>query len=47
VVALEAAQLVVERVAVLGGLEAVDPLLGGRERDAVAGLAALDGQRDR
>ena len=46
-VALEAAQLVVERVAVLGGFEAVDPLLGGRERDAVAGLAGLDRQRDR
>ena len=31
----------------LGLLEAVDPLLGGRERDAVAGLAGLDRQRDR
>lgn len=47
VVALEAAQLVVEGVAVLGGLEAVDPLLGGGERDAMAGLAGLDRQRDR
>jgi hypothetical protein len=42
VVALEPAQLVVERVAALGGLEAVDPLLGGRERDPVARLAGLD-----
>jgi len=32
---------------VLGLLEPVDPLLGGRERDAVAGLAGLDRQRDR
>ena len=35
-VALEAPEFVVERVAVLGRLEAVDPLLGGGERDAVA-----------
>ena len=46
-VALEASEFVVERVAVLGCLEAVDPLLGGGERDAVAGLAGLDRQRDR
>jgi len=46
-VALQASQLVIERVAVLGGLDAVDRLLGGRERDALAGLAGLDGQRDR
>ena len=46
-VALQAAQFVVERVAVLGGLETVDPLLGGRERDAVSGLAGLDRERDR
>jgi len=32
-VALDPSQLGVERVAVLGGFEAVDPLLGGRERD--------------
>ena len=31
----------------LGLLEAVDPLLGGGERDAVAVLAGLDRQRDR
>jgi len=31
----------------LGLLEAIDPLLGGRERDPVAGLAGLDRQRDR
>ena len=46
-VALQPSQLAVERVAVLGLLEAVDPLLRGRERDAVAGLAGLDRQRDR
>ena len=46
-VALESSEFGVERVAVLGLLEAVDPLLGGRERDAVAGLAGLDRQRDR
>ena len=46
-VALQAPQLGVERVAVLGAFEAVDPLLGGRERDSVPGLAGLDGQRDR
>jgi hypothetical protein len=38
-VALESAELIVERVAVLRLLEAVDPLLGGGEADAVAGLA--------
>ena len=31
----------------MGGVKAVDPLLGGRERDAVPGLAGLDRQRDR
>jgi hypothetical protein len=41
-VALDPLELVVQRVAVLGGFEAVDPLLGGRERDAVPGLAGLD-----
>jgi hypothetical protein len=46
-VALQAPQLGVERVAMLGAFEAVDPLLGGGERDAVAGLAGLDRQRDR
>jgi hypothetical protein len=46
-VALDSAQFVVERVAVLGGLEPVDPLLGGGEGDAVPVLAGLDGQRDR
>ena len=46
-VALQAPQLGVEGVAVLGLLEPVDPLLGGREGDAVAGLAGLDRQRDR
>ena len=34
-VAFEAFEFVVERVAVLGGVEAIDPLLGGSERDAV------------
>jgi hypothetical protein len=33
--ALEAFELGIERVAVLGGVEAVDPLLGGRECDPV------------
>ena len=47
VVALDASQFVVQGVAVLGGVEAVDPLLGGRERDAVPGLAGLDRQGDR
>jgi hypothetical protein len=46
-VALQAPQLAVERVAVLSLLEPVDPLLRGRERDPVAGLACLDRQRDR
>ena len=41
-VALQAPQLVIQRVAVLGGLETVDPLLGGGERNAVPGLAGLD-----
>jgi hypothetical protein len=45
-VALDAPQLVVQRVAVLGGLEPVDPLLGGGERDAIAGVAGLDAQGD-
>jgi hypothetical protein len=31
---------------VVRGFEAVDPLLGGRERDAVSGLAGLDRPRD-
>jgi hypothetical protein len=35
---------VVGRVAVLGAVEAVDPLLVGGERDAMAGLASLDRQ---
>jgi hypothetical protein len=46
-VALDAAQFVVQRVAVLRLLETVDPLLGGGERDAMPGLAGLDRQRDR
>jgi hypothetical protein len=32
---------------VLGGVKAVDPLLGGGERDAMACLAGPDGQGDR
>ena len=40
-------EFVVQGVAVLRLLEAVDPLLGGRERDAVPGLAGLDAQGDR
>ena len=47
VVALQAPQLVVQRIAVLGGLEAVDPLLGGGERDPVPGVAGLDREGDR
>src|SRR3954454_23616285 len=46
-VTLEASQFVVERAAVLSLLEAVDPLLCGRERDAVPVLAGLDRERDR
>lgn len=46
-VAFDALEFVVQRVAVLGGLETVDPLLGGRERDAVPVLAGLDRQRGR
>src|SRR5204863_9718853 len=46
-VALGPARLVVEGIAVLGGFEAVDPLLSGRERDAVPGLAGPDRQGDR
>lgn len=46
-VTLDAPQLVIEGVAVLSRFEAVDPLLGGRERDAVSGLAGLDRQCDR
>jgi hypothetical protein len=46
-VEVQASQLVVEAVAVLGAFEAVDPLLGGGEQGAVAGLAGLDGQRGR
>ena len=46
-VAFEPSQFVVEGVAVLGCVEAVDPLLGGRERDAMAVLAGLDRQGDR
>jgi hypothetical protein len=46
-VALQAPQLGVEGVAMLGFFEAVDPVLGGGERDAVPGLAGLDRQRDR
>ena len=46
-VAFEAFEFLVERVAVLSVLEAVDPLLGGGERDAVPGLAGLDRQGDR
>src|SRR3712207_7095798 len=45
-VTLDAPQFVVQRVAVLGGVEAVDPLLGGGKGDAVAGLAGLDRQRE-
>lgn len=47
VVALQAPELVVQRVAVLGRLEAADPLLGGSERDAAAGLAGPDREGDR
>ena len=46
-VAFEPSEFVVERVAVLGDLETGDPLLGGGERDAVAGVAGLDRQGDR
>jgi hypothetical protein len=46
-VALDPLEFVVQRVAVLRLLETVDRLLGGRERDAVPGLAGLDRQGDR
>jgi hypothetical protein len=46
-VAVQAPQLGVQRVAVLGLLEAVDPLLCGRECDAVAGQAGADRDGDR
>ena len=46
-VALQASELLVEGVALLGFFEAADPLLGGGERDAVAVLAGLDPERDR
>src|SRR5918996_56125 len=46
-VALEPAQLLLELVAVLRCLEAGDPLLRGREGDAVAVLAGLEAERDR
>src|SRR5215212_5896430 len=39
--ALETLEFVSEVVAVLGGFQARDPLLHGRERDAMAGLAGL------
>ena len=45
-VALELAQLLVEGVSLLGRLEAVDPLLGGREGDAVTRLARLELEGD-
>jgi hypothetical protein len=45
-VALEPAQLLVEGVSLLGRLEAVDPLLGGREGDAVTRLARLELEGD-
>jgi hypothetical protein len=47
VVALEPAQLLLELVAVLRGLEARDPLLRGGEGDAVAALAGFDRESDR
>src|SRR5206468_9466180 len=47
VVALEPAQLLLELVVVLGGLEARDPFLGGGEGDAVAALAGFERERDR
>ena len=47
VVALQAAQLGLELVAVLGLLEPGDPFLGGGEGDAVAAFAGFDGERDR
>lgn len=40
-------QFVLEAVAVVGGGEAVDPLCGGGERDAVAGLTGSYPQADR
>src|SRR5204862_7556673 len=47
VVALEAAQLLLELVAILRLLQARDPLLSGRESDSVAVLAGLESERDR
>jgi hypothetical protein len=47
VVAIESAQLLLELVAVLCGLEAGDPLLRGGEGDAVAALAGFQAERDR
>jgi hypothetical protein len=47
VVALEAAQLLLELVAVLGGLQTADPFLGGREGDAVSAFAGFQRERDR
>jgi hypothetical protein len=47
VVALEAAELLLELVVVLGGFEAAGPFLGGGEGDAVAALAGFEAERDR
>jgi hypothetical protein len=47
VVALEPSELGLELVAVLRGLQAGDPFLGGGEGDAVAALAGFEGERDR
>src|SRR5205085_33134 len=46
-VAVQAPEFVVEAVAVLGLLEAVDPLLRGGEQGPMPGLAGLDRQRGR
>ena len=45
-VAAEAAELVVQSAVAVGGYEAVDPLRGGGEHDAVPGVASPDGQAD-
>jgi hypothetical protein len=41
VIALQAPQFVVQRVAVLGAFKPIDPLLGGGERDAMTAWQAL------
>jgi hypothetical protein len=46
-VALEPAQLLLELVAILRGLQLRDPFLGGGEGDAVAALTGFEAERDR